>query len=298
MDISGTWNGLTKRNMSTNVSSSISVEWPKASTTELVLVFAFSLLCWHLLVSLALPRIQLRASQMEFWEAIKLRSGTLAGNGQDDITLMSILAIHHLTSGSLCVLGDYLHLPFVFRLGAMLELGFEVSDTVALFRGEWPHQPDKEPLLMRIALFAHHLPGMTLIVPLFYTGYYSNAHIRAVGSWLLFAGGISSLGAFLVYTRNFANKREMQQAAMIQAISGLFFVYARFLVFPVEMYTFAEELASGNLFTGANTVRIMGVFMTIFNVIVLKTNLIKTIKYLIKAFVSDGVEVNDLSKQD
>lgn len=285
--------------MATNVSSSSSsllsaVEWPKASPVELAVLFAFSLLCWHLLVSLVLPRIQLRASQMEFWEAIKLRSGTLATNGQDDITLMSILAIHHLTSGLLCVLGDYLHLPFVFRLGAMLELGFEVSDTVALFRGQWPHQPDKEPLLMRVALFAHHLPGMTLIVPLFYTGYYSNAHIRAVGSWLLFAGGVSSLGAFLVYTRNFADKREMQQAAVIQALSGLFFIYARFLVFPVEMYTFAEELATGNLATGANTVRLMGLFMTVFNVIVLKTNLIKTLKYLVKAFVSDGVEVNDL----
>lgn len=272
----------------------LSILWPKAHAFELTVVFALSILVWHWLVASIMPKIHQRASQMQFWDAIKLRSGTLSTNGQDDVTLMCILALHHLSSGGLCVLGDWLQMPFLFRLGAMLELGFEVSDTIAIFRGEWPHQREKESLTMRIALLAHHMPGMTLIVPLFYTGFYSNAHIRAVGSWLLFAGGVSSLGAFLVYTRNFEMRREMQQAAVIQACSGIFFIYARFVVFPVEMYTFAEELSSGEMFQAANVVRAMGVFMTIFNVIVLKANLIKTLKYLVKAFGDPKVDLNDL----
>jgi hypothetical protein len=271
-------------------------DWPAASFSMIGSVVVLSIFLWEFFyVRTLMPRLGRWAKRQSFFESLAQRSGHLSHCGQEDVILMFVLAVHHMTAGSLTLLGHIFEWPFLFRTGALLELGFELSDTVAMLRGAWPHARGRESSLLTFALLAHHLPGLFLTVPVLRAGVDANPHIRAVASWLLFAGGVSALCGGFVHTCNFEVDREMKQAALAQGFGGAFFIYARFLVFPREIYRFARELESERLHrTMPYMIRVFTVAMLVFNLIVLRHNLAKTIKFSMRAMGQKNVEVYDL----
>jgi hypothetical protein len=282
-------------NKDSNDAINLNVEWPPATIAELITMTVISVFIWQFFyVRRLMPAIHNWAVRQPFYSSLAHRSGHLAGNGQDDITLMFVLAVHHIIAGTLTVLSSIYRKPFLFRMGAMLEFGFEVADTSAMMSGHWPHVREKESPLMKFALFAHHLPGLFLMFPVLLTAAYESPDIRLVGSWLLFAGGVSALAGGIVHTRNFDNPKEMKQAAFVQVLGGAFFIYARFVVFPRELLILVQQLETNYSDTLLPTMtKVMGLAMMTFNTIVLRTNLGKTVRYVRKALGAQNINLND-----
>jgi len=267
------------------------LEWRKVPLPELFILTTFSVLLWEFVyIRRVMPAVHRWAERQPFYENLMHRPGHMAVNGQDDITVLFVIAMHHLVAGSILLLGSFLGLPFLFEVGATLELGFEIADTAAMVRGAWPYVKGKSDVWMTLALFMHHVPGLLLIVPIFHTGLYADPYIRAVCAWLLFAGGVSSLAGSFIHTRDFEKPREMKQVALAHSFAGWVFMYARFVVFPMGIYHYAQDLDElGTLRVIPNAVRVLTIPMMIFNLIVLKLNVLKAFRYVGRAM---GFSVN------
>jgi len=261
------------------------LEWRHAPLPELILGSAIGVLVWELFyVRTVMPRMHQWAEKQPFYSNLIHRPGYFSRTGQDDITVLFVIAMHHMSSGSLLMLGSFLGVPVLFELGGLLELGFEIADTFALIRGVWPYEHSRTPFIIRVAFLMHHLPGLFLIVPVLHMGLYEDPHIRAVCAWLLFAGGVSALAGSYVHTRDFEKPREMRQAALAMLFSSLVFLYARFIVFPMGIYHYTKDLDEAGSFGRVPTVvRALAVPMMIFGLITVRINLMKLIKYSARA---------------
>jgi len=196
------------------------------------------------------------------------------------------------------MLGSVLGNDELWKHGALMEMGFEIMDLLANVRGVWPYTKDHVDPDVRVALAFHHLPGLMTIVPIILYGLNSNPSLQRLGAWLLFAAAASCLAAVFVYTRNFNDPYEMKQAALTHSAGVALFFYARFAVFPFEMYTFYQtyqnrhdihEYFPSSLYYG-------GHFLNFFNVVVGLKVAEKSIRYLRKAFFNQNINVNDNQK--
>merc|ERR1711860_483066 len=135
--------------------------------------------------------------KFSFWQTSKLRSGILAQNAQDDLIVLSVFGIHHVFGGSIMIMGSILNNNSLWRHGYLIETGFEVCDLLAMLTSTFPYTENLKPKIKNSLVF-HHIPGITLAIPILTTGISKNHHLHIIGGALLFAGGISaSVGALI-----------------------------------------------------------------------------------------------------
>jgi len=182
-----------------------------------------------------------------------------------------------------------------------MELGFELADCVTNIKGDWPYQKGVMATDIRVASFLHHIPGVDLLLPLLMNDLHFNPHLQAIGGWLLFAGGVSCICGFFVYTRDFTNPMQMKEAALVQLFGFGFFVYARWIVFPVEVIALSNEVRENSKDFGENfltLVNVMGWTMAVFNLAVALTVGPKTVRYLLRAFLTNRVSLDPADKEE
>ncbi len=209
-----------------------------------------------------------------WWAMSAKRSGTFRKNAQDDIVFVSALTMHHFISGGLMQLGAMLMSRDMWRHGYLFELGFELYDCIAMLFKIYPYNSDTMKDGTAKANFFHHAPGLMMWYPLLQSQMDMSPHCRAVGGALLLAGAVSAGTGVYIQTRNF--NTQMGQAAAVQAFSTLVFVWARFWVFPKEMYLLYMERGYTSTIVGF-------VLMMTFNVVVLLELVPKTLRYIQKA---------------
>jgi hypothetical protein len=246
-------------------------------------------------IGFLMPRIYSYVSRQDYWKSIVKRKGNLAINGQTDIVLMALLALHHGTAGSMLLIASVINSGFLWKHGALMELGFEIADDIAIIRGVWPHEPDKVALDLRIAFFFHHMPGILFLFPLIMNNFHENHHLQTIGGWLLFVASISCISGGYVYTRDFDKPAEMKQAAIAQFIGWASFMFARWIVFPMEVYALYNEVSERSDLDPnfAFMVKAMGCALGVFNLLVSVTITPKTARYLNRAFIKKDSSLGD-----
>jgi len=268
---------------------------------ELVAETVFFIAVWELyFIRTLMPKCHDWASKQPFWGEILRRRGALAKSGQSDLVLMMVLAAHHTTAGSILLLSTFLKSGFLWRHGALMELGYELADLYANIRGVWPYEKKKVPMDIRIGFALHHLPGITLLFPLIMNNYHENPHLQAIGGWLLFGAGISAWMGVAVYTRNFDDPTEMKQAATSQLVGTASFLFARWVIFPVESAAFLAELDTRTDISENFPMvsRAMLLSLSLFNLAVTFTIVPKAIRYIIKGFYSSKVSLEELNENE
>jgi hypothetical protein len=260
---------------------------PKAIIFEAV---AWAVVWEYFFIGQLKPQFYSWAQNQEFWSEVARRKGNLAVNGQDDTVLLFVLASHHMSAGLTILTGYLLGRSYLVLHGVLLEVGFELADIVANLRGVWPYSDGMVEPGIRIALLLHHLPGTLSVLPMVKRGYHRFESIQKLAAWMVLAGGTSALIGGLVSTRNFNNPVQMKQAALLQLVAFVSFVYARFVVFPQSLLELLDDLERRNKEL-VNLMKFLGGCLASFNTIVLLPVGMKTIRYFIKAFVS-GVKIN------
>jgi len=117
---------------------------------------------------------------------------------------------------------------------------------------------------------------------------------------LLLGAGISATVGCYVYTRNFDDATEMKQAAIGQVVGTAAFLFARWVVFPVEAAAFIAELDTRTDISEQFPMvsRAMLVSLSLFNLAVTFTIVPKAIRYVIKGFYSPKVSLDELNENE
>jgi hypothetical protein len=229
-----------------------------------------------------LPRIKTWSRQQKWYKPLITRKGTFAQNGRDDATLNIVVSFHHLFFGGLMLYGAYFNNPDFFAHGALGELGFEIVDLCYNALGLYPYNEGRIKTDLRIVIAAHHGPGILLTIPLLYYGIHDNIHLRTLGGYLLFAGGISTSVISFIYTCDFDDKFELIQATIAHHFNAAFFMYARWYVFPIEMYAFIQDIEQKHLPINVNAVYAAAFLLGTFNFLIMLGIIEKSVGYIRK----------------
>lgn len=171
--------------------------------------------------------------KLPIWKLARVRGGVFCGNGRDDSVLLSILGCHHCCAAFLMYLGLIRDDADLWRHGYLLETGFEIADIIAMILKTYPyHHWEGHKDDIKLAMFFHHLPGITLCSFVMESGLYTNSHLQAIGLWLLAGAAFSCLAGVLIYSLDFDN--QMTLVAITFNLSVAFFVYCRFYIWPIE----------------------------------------------------------------
>lgn len=240
-------------------------------------------------------RVDTWARKQPFWDELVKRKGNLARNGQTDVVLMFVLGCHHCIAGSLMMLSGYVDSPSLWKHGALLEFAFELCDLIAVLRSTWPYNRNQVAPDLRFALLMHHIPGIVLLFPVFEYGLNKYVSLMKIGGWLLLGACFSAFCGCLIWTRDFSKPQEMKQAAILQTVATLFFIYVRWYEFPIHLLQFAKDVERHpGLSKGfSKLVVAMGVVMCVFNFLVTISIVPKMCRYVNKAFITDNVDLND-----
>jgi hypothetical protein len=153
---------------------------------------------------------------------------------------------------------------------------------------------------VKLAILSHHTSGVLFGLNSFVsgTGFANQPEpAKQVAAWMLFGGGVSALSSALVNTRDFEVPRQMKQAAGLQLISYLSFMYARFVVLPREAKAWTlwnvEEAKRTGRDTRSKVMQVAIRLLQTFNIVIALILTKKTARYLLKAFVTDRIDLND-----
>lgn len=237
--------------------------------------------------------------KFSFWESVKLRSGTFAQNAQDDMIVLSILAIHHGFGGILMLLGTFKKDDMLWRHGYLVETGFECYDMIAMILYLFPYTEHLKPEIRAVMAF-HHLPGIMLSIPILTSELGRNSHLHMIGGALLFAGAVSCAVGCFIHSRNF--NTQVVQVSFAQTLGLAFYMVARFWIYPIEFYGIYQDLTSnGSSDFLVYSVLAGGFMMGVFNVVLLPDMFAKTFRHLRRIFdrsIKIETEPVPLSKED
>mmetsp|Transcript_4229 Transcript_4229/g.4959 ORF Transcript_4229/g.4959 Transcript_4229/m.4959 type:complete len:305 (-) Transcript_4229:102-1016(-) len=238
-------------------------------------------------------------SKCSFWEQCKKRSGIFAQNAQDDCIVLSILALHHGFGGTLMLLGSFYGDSMLWRHGYLVETGFEVYDLIAMVFYMFPYTEYLKPEI-RVVMAFHHIPGICLSMIILTSDLGKNHHLHMIGGCLLFAGGVSCAAGLYVHSLDF--KKQMWQAIIGQIVNALFYIAARFIVYPIEVYGIYNDMVQGGYSDfEVKSVAVGTLMMGVFNVVLLPDILSKCYRYTVKAINNDTAPLEKdvpLSKED
>jgi len=216
------------------------------------------------------------------------REGIFCGNGRDDSVFVTLVGLHHLTASLLMWLGLTTQNPILWRHGYLLETGYEVADLLSMLFSLYPYRLDGIKPEAKIGLLLHHLPGLCMAPFVMTTHLYQNVHLQNIGSWLLAGAGFSCVVCVGIYTLNY--KTQMPAAAALFCSNILFFMYARWYVFPLEALALLDDVSQNEALKGTpieTLLRLGGVLLGIFNLGVTVDLLPKLVRHVLRAF--DGI---------
>lgn len=231
-------------------------------------------------------------SKKEFWnegKGIKTRGGIFLGNAQDDIVLMIITGVHHLTAGLICAYGSFYQNTDIWRHGYLLEVGFEVADLLAIIFKAYPHRKwDNVKPDVQAGMIFHHLPGILVSGLILNADLHYNGHIQALAMWMLL-GGAGSLFA-IAYLHLLDLTENITQATAFVYLNMAFFFFARWYIFPMEAYNVIQDVQANPSLAGtwsATLLSAAGICLGLFNTAMLVDLIPKTARYTMRML--DGV---------
>ena len=242
-------------------------------------------------------------SKMKFWNgAIKLQSGVFCANAQDDVVLLLILGVHHLTAGLLCAYGATYNDAEMWRHGYLLEVGFELADVLAMVIHFYPHGYDNVKPEVQAGMVFHHLNGILFSGMIMNAGLHHNEHLRTIAFWLLVGAAFSCYFGAFTHTLNLDT--QMTQATLVFYLNTAFFIYCRFYIFPKESYRLIQDVQGDPTLAGSwveTGLYAAGCFLGLFNIGIMTDIIPKAIRYGKRTL--DGVTPLDtddvpLSKED
>ncbi len=189
----------------------------------------------------------------------------------------------------------------MWRHGFLVETGFEIHDLVAMLLGTYPYTHHLKPEVKAIMVF-HHIPGISLCVPILTSALKDNIHLHAIGGVLLFAGAISCATGMAIYTLDFGKAAEMRLAALGHWFNVVFYFIARIIIYPHQAYHLISDLYAGGYSSLVTKGVVVGaVMMMVFNVVLLPDMFAKGSRYMKRARGLDialETEPVPLSKED
>jgi hypothetical protein len=245
--------------------------------------------------------VRRQARTLPYWTRAKMRGGILCGNGQDDSVLLLLWAVHHGVAGAMMLVGLQRSDPVLWRHGYLLEVGYEVADTVAAFLPLYPYRMEGIKPEIRVAFLLHHSCGTLLAYPILSTVLGTNEHIQAIAMWLLLGASFSCFCGCLIYMLDL--DRSMKVATLAFVTNAAFYMYCRFYQFPRHSYELLQDVQhrySPNDFGGMQVGTVLHclhaglVSMMLFNVGVASDLVPKMVRYILRAL--DGTTPLDSDK--
>ena len=232
------------------------------------------------ILSILLPWINRYHAKRAYWDGLKTRPGAFCVNAQDEVGFTTAVGLHHILGGLMCVYGTVGGDARWWIAGACVEIGFELADVSAIFFGGFPYDGQLKPELKSIILL-HHAPGLFCGVPAITNGLYDNAHVQAIVSALMLAGGLSVTIQAVVYTKDFDT--EMGWVLFFQLLGTGSLCFARVYTFPRHLYELLGELYASDAADQRVTLLIglCGLGMMRFNMMMLRINISKCHKYFV-----------------
>ena len=182
----------------------------------------------RLVLNSLVPSIRTRLSKQAFWPRLESKQGQFMKTLEEECVISLALAVHHLISGGLMLLGYLKGDPELWVRGVTIELGYEIVDTYALIASGYPYSHMSSRRL-KVATLMHHLPTLFLVPFMLGFGYHANPSFQRVGWSLIGAGGVSFLCESVKKTRNL--KTEIGSWIVIHMSSLIVMVLVRFVVF-------------------------------------------------------------------
>lgn len=230
----------------------------------------------------------------KIWEQAHQRIGVLLGNGRDDAVLMTCLGIHHGSAAILMFYGIEWGMPSLWRHGYLIETGFEIADLLSMLIKTYPyakHDGMKDDI--KVALFLHHLPGISLALLVMETGLYKNIHMQTIVLALLGGALVSCLCCVILYSMSF--ETQMPLVALFFNTNVGFFFFCRWWVYPRESFALLEDVHNDpGLNDGGILLKLLyggGILMGLFNLGVSFDLMPKCVRYIKRAF--DGTTLID-----
>jgi hypothetical protein len=181
-----------------------------------------------------------QARNLRYWSRAKMRGGILCGNGQDDSVLLLLWAIHHGVAGTMMLVGLATSDAVLWRHGYLLEVGYEIADTVAAFYPLYPYRMEGIKPEIKVAFLLHHACGTLLAYPILSTVLGTNEHTQAIAMWLLLGSSFSCFCGCLIYMLDL--DRNMAVATTAFATNAAFYMYCRFYQFPHHAYQLLQDV--------------------------------------------------------
>jgi len=175
-------------------------------TQSIALEVIFWALSYTLFVQIFSRVIRNVYRRTKIWNYARQREGVFLGNGRDDAVLLTCLGIHHGFAAYLMYKGMTTNRPNTWRHGFLVETGFEVSDYVAIILGIYPfakHDGFKDDI--KLALVAHHVPGVVLSVFVMETGAYTK--IDTCKKSVFVSSAVPSFHAYPQYPSMYSTSR-------------------------------------------------------------------------------------------
>ena len=230
----------------------------------------------------------------KIWEQAHQRIGVFLGNGRDDAVLMTCLGIHHGSAAMLMYYGIEWGMPSLWRHGYLIETGFEIADLLSMLIKTYPyakHDGMKDDI--KVALFLHHLPGISLALLVMETGLYKNIHMQTIVLALLGGALVSCLCCVILYSMSF--ETQMPLVALFFNTNVGFFFFCRWWVYPRESFALLEDVHNDpDLNDGGILLKLLyggGILMGLFNLGVSFDLMPKCVRYVKRAF--DGTTLID-----
>lgn len=220
------------------------------------------------------------------WQRAHQRIGVFLGNGRDDAVLMTCMGLHHGLAALLMYIGIERGVPILWRHGYLIETGYEIMDIISMIIKQYPyakHDGMKDDI--KVALFLHHIPGISLALLVMETGLYKNVHMQTIVLALLGGALVSCLCCVILYAMSF--QTQMPLVAILFNINVGFFLFCRWWVYPRESFALLEDVRDEPELNGGFLLKLLyggGVLMTMFNLGVSVDLIPQCVRYIKRAF--------------
>jgi hypothetical protein len=180
--------------------------------------------------------------QLPMWKRTHKVQGIFCHSGRDDAVLLTIMAIHHAAAGAMMLYGTVTGDATMFRRGYLLETAFEVHDYLAMAVPLYPYRSDNVKPELIVAGCFHHAPSIVSAYLVLETGLYENPHLQWVALSLLLGGAVSASLGTVAYFFDLETLSGTRIIAALTTLNAVFFLYCRFVVFPLEAMRLFQDV--------------------------------------------------------